>query len=196
MLSLSARGMPARGPGRDIFSTRAASASSSSWDQCSVAFKPAARVSRSPVSAATAAAPPPWKLPPRPTVVVTDPPWRRVAAPGKIRRGTPEPAPPAAGPAAQHLPGLPEARQTGDQVGKPRRCGRPIPDLAGLRTPRCDSFDPPAGPAPPQERRAPPALPRGAPHPCRYSCALPFPFETSIGHQELLDPDLLVVEGD
>ena len=43
---------------------------------------------------------------------------------------------------------------------------------------------------------APPAGPRAARPPARCSCALPLAFEAGVGHEQLLDADLFVVERD
>src|SRR5215210_557586 len=92
MLSLTAIGIPASGPGLGILSTRAASASSSSCDQCSVAFNPSALARRRPVSAASVAAP-----------LLTDPPLRHGVAPGRTRPETRERLLPGNEPAPPHL---------------------------------------------------------------------------------------------
>src|SRR5262245_19194571 len=183
MLSLSAIATPASGPGAGIRSTRSPSASSASSDQCSTALSPSAARSFDAVSSATA----------RP---LTGPPWRRGAGPGRSRRRTPEPSPPAAARGAPARGCRHGGAPGPDRGGTAPPDDRPVPRRAGRRSPRSGSSAAPGAPPRPRARPARPGGPRAAPRRVRCSCALPFSLEARVGHQQLLHPDLLVVELD
>src|SRR4051794_29243639 len=77
-----------------------------------------------------------------------------------------------------------------------RPCDPPALRRVGRRSRRSGSAAPPSARA---RAQVPPALPawrRAVPRPGESSCALPLSFESSIGHQQLLHSDLLVVERD
>src|ERR687897_127102 len=191
MLSLSASGIPASGPGTVIRSPRPASASSNSGDQCSVAFRDSARANRPAVSRAIATAP----LPVCPTAPLTCPPWHRVGAPERNRPDTPEPGRQEAAPMAPRLQCRPGATLLKAPAGRFRPLAQSRPGPAARRNPRFGSSGPPAGRALLPLQRAPPVSPHAEPDPGRYSCALPFAFQAGIRHQQLFDPNLLVIKG-
>src|SRR3954469_20946962 len=190
MLSFKASGIPLRRVRLFIPSTRVASASSSSWDQSSVAFKDCAARSRFPASRAMSAA----RTLSFCVAGLTCPPWRR----GEERRRNPlrtlAPARPAVGPAACDLPHLPAAGRWEGPAGMHRGLGQSEPRPAAPRNPRSDSSARPGGPTPSRPRRAPRAWRRGGPLLGQSSCALPFTFEPGVRHQELLYPNLVVIE--
>src|SRR3954452_1453202 len=183
MLSLSAMGMPASGPGAGNRSTRSPSASSASRDQCSTALSPSAARSLDAISRAT-------------TRPVTVPPWRRGEAPGRIRPRTPGPSPPAAARGAQARACRPAAAPAPARGGTVRPAGPPALRRAERRSPRSGSSAAPGDRPRRRARPARPAEPRATPRRARCSCALPLALEARVGHEQLLQPDFLVVELD
>src|SRR3954466_400189 len=190
MLSFKASGIPLRRVRLFIPSTRVASASSSSWDQSSVAFRDCAARSRFPTSRAMSAA----RTLSFCVAGLTCPPWRR----GEEQRRTPlrtlAPARPVVGPAARDLPHLPAAGPWEGRAEMHRALGQGEPRRAAPRNPRFDSSARPVGPAPSRPRRAPRAWRRGGLLLGQSSCALPFAFEPGVRHQELLYPNLVIIE--